>query len=272
MMYGNPAALNAASLRLHRGGMGGRYAQTMGSALGQQVGVQSLEAANLFVDSNYDLDKLYTPMFKVFDTLAFALPSPYSLFVKFGLNFAKQGADATRSALKTAARASGRYLPIEVGMKVVDHMAKSGPLTYWTRTARDKMAQEAGNSVLFLAALSAYNAVAPKDSDLNLQVRTRLSGSVLQTAVSKGAPTWAAAMVAWTIAKSMGADKATLDGYAAKVGAVTPEEYVNPEIVWKRKVGIVEQAGDLGAAGDTGSGSGILLGLGAVAAVFLASR
>lgn len=269
MMYSHDGSIAAAALSRRQSGMAGTYApsvRTMAGPLGD-IGTTATGALADFVASDNDVDTLYEPLFAILDKASYLLPAPFDVFVKLGLSFAKQGTDATRGLLKTAARAIGRYAPSDVADAALKHMIKSAPVTYWNWAARDKMAQNAVDSTSFNLALAAYNAVASEANKLNPKVRTRLADQVQWLLKKNGATPQQAAMAAWRIAKSAGCDAAGLYAYAAQVGAKTAEEFADPEIVWERLYG------DRVQSGSTGAGEGLLLpvvGLGLVA--LLASR
>lgn len=280
MMYSHNGSIAAAAISRRQSGLTGTYAANgrkpvrtyshhtaMAGPLGDAGSIAAGAAAD-FLASDNDVDKLYEPLFTILDKLTYLLPAPFDVFVKLGLSFAKQGPDATRNALKTAARAIGRYTPIGVGEATLTHMVKSAPLTFWNWAARDKMAQNASNSSLFTLAISAYNAAASENNKLNLNVRTRLADQVQWLLKKNGATPQQAAMVAWTIAKSMGVDAQGLYAYAAQVGAKTPEEFANPEIVWERLYG--DKGEGAGAGGGGGGALLPILGVGLIA--LLASR
>lgn len=275
MMYGHAGSLQASALSRQQSGLTGTHctACNVNGPLGADVGATAVKGLGDFLSSNNDIDKLYDPIFGILDRLTYSIPAPFDLFAKFGLSFAKQGTDATRSALKTAARAAAKYTKVEVSNKALGHMAKAAPLTFWNWAARDKMAQNADNSGFFKLALEGYNKLASEDNKLNLNVRTRLANNMEWLLIKNGATPQQAAMVAWTIAKSMGTDANTLMGYAKKAGAQTADELLNPELAWQRLYGKQAAAGGEGPAGsESEGGMGALPLLAAGALAFLALR
>ena len=280
MMYANADSIVASALTRRQSGLTGNYCAPCGMAgpLGTDVGAIAAKGGADYLTSGGDIDKLYDPIFDILDRLTYSLPSPFDLFAKFGLGFAKQGPDATRNALKTAARAMARYTRVDVSKKALAHMAQSAPITFFNWAARDKMAQNAGNSPLFKAALNVYNSNASADNKLNLDVRTRLANNVEWLLIKSGATPQEAATVGWTIAKNMEADPGTLASFAKKAGAQNAEEMANPEIAWNRlhagKLGGKAPGGGddadegTGAEGGGGGAALPLLALGAIAALF----
>lgn len=276
MMQPHAESIAAAGLSRRLSGLAGtnECRACLGASLGSDVGSIAAAGASDFLTSNNDIDKLYEPIFGILDRLTYAIPSPFDLFAKFGLSFAKSGADATRTALKTATRATARYTQVGVSDKVLSHIAKSAPLTFWKWAARDKMAQNASNDTLFKLALDGYNAVASQDNKLTLSIRTRLANELEGLIKSKGGTPQQAAMAAWKVAQNMGADANTLMQFAKRAGAQSADELMNPELAWNRLYGKQAAQKSGGGAGDEeGEGGGAALPLLAAGALaFFALR
>ena len=289
MLNGDYCACAGAALSLRQSGRmpkGRRvvYGRGLGSTQTDAV-VGAINTANTFMQTEGDALKTFSSALGSLSALSLAIPQPFGAIVAGITAGGAQGLNVVTGYLDRSAKKAVRYLPLAASANVLANM-KSVWGTYGLDAAKDKICQSQRKDVGTKIAVGVGNLIGSLvgKNALDCKTSNRLAKRVYNRAKSAGAPEYAAAMAAWAIAKDAGCPQKTLDGYAAKVGAVNSVQRANPESVWAQKVklfGKEATAAQVAAAGKSGStltdqsggggggGAGAGLALAAIAALVL---
>ena len=261
MMYPDEGSCRAAALSLHMAGRhpGLGYSATEGGAAALNVGTT-------YMATDGDALATFSAILAGLAGAALVIPPPIGPVVGLVLGAGAKGVSIVSDYLIRSAKSSSRFLPIGASQAVLKNMQDAWG-TWGTEAAKDKLCQAARDSTLAKVALGVT------DLDCNNSMRT--AKRVYNKAVANGAPTWAAAMAAWKIAKDAGCNESTLNNYANLGGAVNAGQRANPQPVWAAKVKIyglavssetVSNSPLTGGGGDSSGGGGAMVAVAAVVA------
>lgn len=243
-------------------GIGAAYSKSDAAAAAFNV-------ANTYVASDGDALATFNVALGSLAAASLVIPPPVGPIVAVVLGAGAKGVNVVAGYLGRSAANAARYLPIGATANVLAEM-KSAWGTFGTEGAKDKICQtyRSNSAIKGLLILSGFTL-----GGLDCGNSGRIAGRVYAEAVSSGAPTWAAAMAAWKIAKDAGCPSKTLNAYAVAVGAVNATQLANPASVWAAKVEIyglaltsaqIKETGGVPEA--SGGGGGVVVAIAAVVA------